>query len=47
MAMQPAPIQATWIGPAQDAPPVAPGPAETAGFVTFGSFNNLAKITPL
>ena len=32
--------------PAQDAPSVEPSPAAAAGFVTFGSFNNLAKITP-
>lgn len=89
LALQPAPVQATWIGypnttglsachfrltdavcdppetsqifveqlirlpgcflcytPPVEAPPVAPCPAETLGFVTFGSFNALAKITP-
>ena len=89
LALQPSPVQATWIGypnstglaachfrltdavcdpkmtsqtfverlirlpgcflcytPSVDAPPVASCPAETLGFVTFGSFNALAKITP-
>lgn len=31
--------------PPQEAPPVLPLPAETSGHITFGSFNNLAKIT--
>ncbi|KAG9138427.1 hypothetical protein Leryth_012718 [Lithospermum erythrorhizon] len=32
--------------PSPEAGPVCPTPALTNGFVTFGSFNNLAKITP-
>lgn len=32
--------------PAVDAPPVAQLPAQDSGFITFGSFNALAKITP-
>jgi len=32
--------------PPSDAPPVAPAPAVARGYVTFGSFTNLAKISP-
>ena len=32
--------------PSPDAPPITPLPAETAGRVTFGSFNYFAKVTP-
>jgi predicted O-linked N-acetylglucosamine transferase (SPINDLY family) len=30
--------------PRQDSPPIGPPPSATAGVVTFGSFNNLAKV---
>ena len=31
--------------PMQQPPPVSPAPCESQGFVTFGSFNALAKVT--
>ncbi len=31
--------------PDENAPPVAPAPAQAAGFVTFGSFNKLGKVS--
>ncbi len=36
----------TCYQPPHDAPPVAPPPSAKAGRVTFGSFNNVAKLTP-
>ena len=32
--------------PSDDAPPISPLPALTAGHVTFGSFNHIAKVMP-
>ncbi|BCU07996.1 hypothetical protein [Allochromatium tepidum] len=32
--------------PPEYAPPVSPAPVSQKGYVTFGSFNNLAKLTP-
>ena len=32
--------------PSPEAGPVASSPAQQSGYITFGSFNNLAKITP-
>ncbi len=32
--------------PPDNCPDVSPPPAETAGHITFGTFNNIAKITP-
>ena len=32
--------------PPDTAPPIAPPPSQKNGYMTFGSFNNLAKVTP-
>lgn len=33
--------------PPREAPPVSPLPVDTVDYITFGSFNNLAKVTPV
>jgi predicted O-linked N-acetylglucosamine transferase (SPINDLY family) len=35
-----------WAYQSPESPPIAPFPAMKNGFVTFGSFNNLPKVTP-
>jgi protein O-GlcNAc transferase len=35
-----------WAYRSPESPPIGPVPALTNGFVTFGSFNNLPKVTP-